>query len=184
MKQSKNEINLGEGSVGRLLLTLAVPSVIAQLVNLLYNLVDRIYIGHIPENGGVALTGLGLCFPILMIVTAFSGLIGYGGAPRVAIFMGKGKNDEAEEILGNCTMALIVIALILVVVLQFAAEPLMPYPHRRQQMRLRVCRKQVRYKTLLPDGKAPMLLSRLSQSPASIFLCRYTFHPKNRRPHP
>ena len=73
MKQSKNEINLGEGSVGRLLLTLAVPSVIAQLVNLLYNLVDRIYIGHIPENGGVALTGLGLCFPILMIVTAFSG---------------------------------------------------------------------------------------------------------------
>ena len=101
MKQSKNEINLGEGSVGRLLLTLAVPSVIAQLVNLLYNLVDRIYIGHIPENGGVALTGLGLCFPILMIVTAFSGLIGYGGAPRVAIFMGKGKNDEAEEILGN-----------------------------------------------------------------------------------
>ena len=59
MKQSKNEINLGEGSVGRLLLTLAVPSVIAQLVNLLYNLVDRIYIGHIPENGGVALTGLG-----------------------------------------------------------------------------------------------------------------------------
>ena len=120
MKQSKNEINLGEGSVGRLLLTLAVPSVIAQLVNLLYNLVDRIYIGHIPENGGVALTGLGLCFPILMIVTAFSGLIGYGGAPRVAIFMGKGKNDEAEEILGNCTMALIVIALILVVVLQFA----------------------------------------------------------------
>ena len=67
MKQSKNEINLGEGSVGRLLLTLAVPSVIAQLVNLLYNLVDRIYIGHIPENGGVALTGLGLCFPILMI---------------------------------------------------------------------------------------------------------------------
>ena len=64
-------------------------------------------------------------FPILMIVTAFSGLIGYGGAPRVAIFMGKGKNDEAEEILGNCTMALIVIALILVVVLQFAAEPLL-----------------------------------------------------------
>ena len=83
MKQSKNEINLGEGSVGRLLLTLAVPSVIAQLVNLLYNLVDRIYIGHIPENGGVALTGLGLCFPILMIVTAFSGLIGYG---RVLLF--------------------------------------------------------------------------------------------------
>ena len=71
MKQSKNEINLGEGSVGRLLLTLAVPSVIAQLVNLLYNLVDRIYIGHIPENGGVALTGLGLCFPILMIVTFY-----------------------------------------------------------------------------------------------------------------
>ena len=65
MKQSKNEINLGEGSVGKLLLTLAIPSVIAQLVNLLYNLVDRIYIGHIPANGGVALTGLGLCFPIL-----------------------------------------------------------------------------------------------------------------------
>ena len=88
MKQSKNEINLGEGSVGRLLLTLAVPSVIAQLVNLLYNLVDRIYIGHIPENGGVALTGLGLCFPILMIVTAFSGLIGYGGGDTRQLYHG------------------------------------------------------------------------------------------------
>ena len=89
MKQSKNEINLGEGSVGRLLLTLAVPSVIAQLVNLLYNLVDRIYIGHIPENGGVALTGLGLCFPILMIVTAFSGLIGVWRGAACCYFHGK-----------------------------------------------------------------------------------------------
>ena len=101
MKQSKNEINLGEGSVGRLLLTLAVPSVIAQLVNLLYNLVDRIYIGHIPENGGVALTGLGLCFPILMIVTAFSGLIGYGASSTKALIRSTKNTSASNWVMSN-----------------------------------------------------------------------------------
>ena len=82
---------LGEGSIGRLLLRLSLPAIVAQLVNLLYNMVDRIYIGHIPETGDLALTGLGLCFPILMIVTAFAQLIGGGGAPLVAIHMGSGE---------------------------------------------------------------------------------------------
>ena len=95
MKQSKNEINLGEGSVGRLLLTLAVPSVIAQLVNLLYNLVDRIYIGHIPGEGSMALTGVGVCMPLILIIAAFAALVGSGGSPRASIYMGKGEHDTA-----------------------------------------------------------------------------------------
>ena len=93
-KKSVKEVNLGEGSVGRLLVKLAVPSIVAQMVNLLYNMVDRIYIGHIPGSGDIALTGLGLCFPIIMIITAFSNLIGAGGAPRVAIHMGKGEQEQ------------------------------------------------------------------------------------------
>jgi Na+-driven multidrug efflux pump len=95
MEQDKNK--LGEGSVGKLLFRLALPAIVAQIVNLLYNMVDRIYIGHIPENGDLALTGLGLCFPVLMIVTAFAQLIGGGGAPLVAIHMGKGEKEEAER---------------------------------------------------------------------------------------
>ena len=97
MNQQKNQ--LGEGSVGKLLWKLSLPAIVAQLVNLLYNMVDRIYIGHIPEQGDLALTGLGLCFPIIMIVTAFAQLIGGGGAPRVAIHMGKGEKEEAELVL-------------------------------------------------------------------------------------
>lgn len=147
MEQKKEEINLGEGSIGKLMVKLAVPSIIAQMVNLLYNMVDRIYIGHIPENGDLALTGLGLCFPVLMIITAFSTLIGVGGAPRVAIFMGKGKEDEAEEIIGNCTAALLVMAVILTVVLEFAAEPILmlfgasenTLPYALDYLRIYVC---------------------------------------------
>ena len=81
---------LGTAPVGRLLFKLAVPTVIAQLINMLYNIVDRIYIGHIPEVGDLALTGVGVCMPIIMIVSAFAALVGSGGAPRASIFMGKG----------------------------------------------------------------------------------------------
>ena len=88
--------DLGKEPLGRLLLKLSIPSILAQLVNMLYNIVDRIYIGHIPEEGALALTGLGLCFPILMLIMAFSGLIGMGGAPRAAIFMGKGEEEKAQ----------------------------------------------------------------------------------------
>ncbi|MCI6733397.1 MAG: MATE family efflux transporter [Lachnospiraceae bacterium] len=107
--------DLGSGSVGRLLLSLAIPTVTAQLVNMLYNIVDRMYIGHIPEYGVQALTGLGLCFPILMLVTAFSALVGMGGAPQAAIAMGQKKNEKAEQILGNCFSALLVISATLTV---------------------------------------------------------------------
>lgn len=123
MEQDKNK--LGEGSVGKLLFKLALPAIVAQLVNLLYNMVDRIYIGHIPETGDLALTGLGLCFPVLMIVTAFAQLIGGGGAPLVAIHMGKGEKEEAEKILGSGVAMLTAIALVITVVLLLTAEPVL-----------------------------------------------------------
>lgn len=124
-KKSVKEVNLGEGSVGRLLIKLAVPSIVAQMVNLLYNMVDRIYIGHIPGSGDIALTGLGLCFPIIMIITAFSNLIGAGGAPRVAIHMGKGEQEQAEKTMGNCVATLVLLAVILTVLLELFAVPLL-----------------------------------------------------------
>lgn len=124
-KQMKPTVNLGEGSVGKLLWKLALPAIIAQMVNLLYNMVDRIYIGHIPETGDLALTGLGLCFPIIMIVSAFSSLVGAGGAPQVAIAMGRGEKEQAEKILGNCFASLLVIAVVLTIILELVGEPIL-----------------------------------------------------------
>lgn len=103
--------------VGKLLFKLAIPTVLAQLVNMLYNIVDRIYIGHMPGDGELALTGVGICMPIIMIVSAFAALTGSGGAPRVSIAMGKGDNEKAEKILGNCFLLQIIISLLLTVVL-------------------------------------------------------------------
>lgn len=88
LKMSK-EVDLGKEPIGHLLFVLAVPSIISQVVNALYNMVDRMYIGHIPGEGAAALTGLGVCFPIIMIVSAFAALMGMGGAPRASILMGK-----------------------------------------------------------------------------------------------
>lgn len=121
----RQQTDLGTGSVGKLLWKLALPAIVAQMVNLLYNMIDRIYIGHIPETGDIALTGLGLCFPIIMLVTAFSNLVGAGGAPRVAIAMGKGQHELAEKILGNCTAALFFIAMLLTVSLEVAGVPVL-----------------------------------------------------------
>lgn len=104
---------LGTEPVGRLLFRLAVPTVTAQLINMLYNIVDRIYIGHIPEEGAMALTGVGVCMPLIMIVTAFAAFVAYGGAPRATIFMGKGDNKTAEKILGNCFIVQIIISVLL-----------------------------------------------------------------------
>ena len=103
--------------LGKLLLKLALPTVAAQLINMLYNIVDRIYIGHIPEIGATALTGVGVCMPLIMIVSAFAALVGYGGAPRASIFMGKKDKDAAEKILGNCFIVQIVISVLLTIVL-------------------------------------------------------------------
>ncbi len=116
---------LGTESVGKLLLNLALPAIIAQLVNMLYNIVDRIYIGHIPGIGAAALTGVGVTFPIIMIITAFSSLIGMGGAPRAAIKMGEQRDDLAEEILGNCFTLLVGIAIILTIFFLTTGERLL-----------------------------------------------------------
>lgn len=108
--------NLGTQSIGKLLFKLAIPAITAQIINVLYNIVDRIYIGHIPEVGANALTGVGVTFPLIMIISAFASLVGMGGAPRAAIMMGKSENDSAEEILGNCVTTLTFISIILTIV--------------------------------------------------------------------
>ncbi|MBQ7005039.1 MAG: MATE family efflux transporter [Clostridia bacterium] len=111
--------------IGKLLLKLAIPTVIAQVVNMLYNIVDRIYIGHIPGDGSLALTGVGVSMPIIMIVSAFAALIGTGGAPRASIFMGKGDKKSAEKILGGCLSLQIVISLVLTFLLYVFGERLL-----------------------------------------------------------
>ena len=108
---------LGTEPIGKLLLKLSIPTVIAQLINMLYNIADRIYIGHIPGEGSLALTGVGVCMPIIMIVSAFAALVSSGGAPRASIYMGKQDNDSAEQILGNCFSLQIVVSLFLTVIL-------------------------------------------------------------------
>lgn len=108
---------LGKEPIGKLLLKLALPTVAAQLINMLYNIVDRIYIGHIPEIGADALTGVGVCMPLIMMVSAFAALVGFGGSPRASIAMGKKDNDLAEKILGNCFTTQILISFVLTAVL-------------------------------------------------------------------
>ena len=117
--------DMGTGSVKKLMLKMAVPALVGQVVNLLYNIVDRIYIGHLPEIGGTALTGVGLFTPILMLITAFSMLCGAGGAPRAAIAMGRGDRENAEKILGNCFSMLMILAVVLTSALYLAAPTLL-----------------------------------------------------------
>ena len=113
MKTNSNTQAMETERIPRLLAQLAIPAVVAQIINLLYNIVDRIYIGHIPGVGASALTGVGLFTPILMLINAFAMLAGAGGAPRAAISMGKKDNRTAEKILGNCFSLLIIMAVIL-----------------------------------------------------------------------
>ena len=117
--------DMGTGSVKKLMVKMAVPALVGQVVNLLYNIVDRIYIGHIPEIGGLALTGVGLFTPILMLITASAMLAGAGGAPRAAIAMGRGDKDAAEKIMGNCFTVLLLLAVLLTSVFYFAAPTLL-----------------------------------------------------------
>ena len=112
-----NKEMLGTAPVGKLLFRLALPTVIAQLINMLYNIVDRIYIGHMPEVGDLALTGVGVCMPIIMIVSAFAALVSSGGAPRASIFMGKKDVESAERTLGGCFGLQIIVSVILTAVL-------------------------------------------------------------------
>lgn len=103
--------------VGKLLWKLAIPTVAAQLINMLYNIVDRVYIGHMPGDGSLALTGVGICLPVIMIVTAFASLIGAGGAPQASIFMGRQEPDTAEKILGSCLTLQMIVSVLLTAVL-------------------------------------------------------------------
>lgn len=119
---------LGTEPVGKLLWRLALPTVAAQVINMLYNIVDRIYIGHIPEVGAMALTGVGVCMPLIMIVSAFAALISNGGAPRASIFMGRGDMESAERTLGNCfTMQLIVSAVLTAALLLWNQDLLLAF---------------------------------------------------------
>ena len=113
----ENKEFLGTEPIGKLLFKLAVPTVIAQIINMLYNIVDRIYIGHMPGDGSLALTGVGVCMPIILIVSAFAALVSSGGAPRASISMGQGKYDKAESILGECFFLQVIISVILTIVL-------------------------------------------------------------------
>ena len=112
-----NKDFLGTQPIGRLLLKLALPTVAAQLINMLYNIVDRMYIGHIKDVGALALTGVGVCMPLIMIISAFAALVGNGGAPRASIYMGKKDTDTAQKILGNCFSLQIIISIILTIIL-------------------------------------------------------------------
>ena len=123
--RTEQENPLGTERVGRLLLRLALPAVTAQLVNMLYNIVDRIYIGHIPDVGAAALTGVGVTFPIIMVIAAFSALIGMGGAPRASIKMGQKDDAGAEEIMGNCLTVLVGISVVLTAVFLFFGRDLL-----------------------------------------------------------
>lgn len=123
--QQKQDEKLGKAPLGRLILSMAIPAVIAQVVNVLYNIVDRIYIGHIPEVGAIALTGLGICFPILMLISAFSAFIGMGGAPLAAIELGKGNREGAEKILGNGVTILILLSIILTIIFAIFKIPML-----------------------------------------------------------
>ena len=124
-KGEKTKQDMGTGSVKKLMVQMAVPALVGQVVNLLYNIVDRIYIGHIPEIGGLALTGVGLFTPILMLITAFSMLAGAGGAPRAAIAMGQGNKEKAEKIVANCFTVLLILAVILTSVFYFTCPTLL-----------------------------------------------------------
>lgn len=147
MAKTSQNTDLGTGSVPKLVIKMAVPSIVAQLVNLLYNIVDRIYIGHIPEVGATALTGVGLGMPILLLVNAFAMLASSGGAPRAAISMGQGKHKDAEQILGNCFVLLLLFAVVLTGVIYTFAEPLLmlfgasanTLPYALSYMRIYIC---------------------------------------------
>lgn len=125
---NQKSVDLGSGKVSKLLFSLALPTITSQIVNMLYNLVDRIYIGHmkpVDTVGALALTGVGVCLPIIMIISAFAALVGMGGAPRASIQEGRGDLEGSQKIMGSCFTLLIVTAALLTVVFRSFAEPLL-----------------------------------------------------------
>ena len=122
----EQENELGVKPIKKLLWKLAIPAITAQIVNVLYNVVDRIYIGHMQPAetvGKLALTGVGVCMPLIMLISAFAMLAGMGGAPRASIMLGRNDAEEAERILGNCAALLILVAVTLTVLFQLFAKP-------------------------------------------------------------
>lgn len=127
MNEKTRTKDMGSGSIPLLLAQLAIPAIIAQIVNLLYNIVDRIYIGHIPDIGATALTGVGLFAPILMLINAFAMLAGTGGAPLASISLGKQDKEHAEKIMGNCFSLLLIFTVILTVFFYISAPTLLTW---------------------------------------------------------
>jgi len=125
MANNKDQEFLATAPVGRLLMRLAIPTITAQLINMLYNIVDRIYIGHMPENGDLALTGVGVCMPIILFVSAFTALISASGAPRASIFLGKQDKDSAEKTMGSCFTAQVIVSLLITAILLIWHEELL-----------------------------------------------------------
>lgn len=123
--KSKRQNDLGNDPIGSLLIRLAIPAITAQLVNALYNIVDRMYIGHIEGTGDLALTGLGVAFPVIMFISALSALAGMGGGSKAAIRMGAGDQEGANAILGGCTALLVVISLVVTVLFQVFKDPML-----------------------------------------------------------
>ena len=123
--REKRQNDLGRDPIGPLLVRLAVPTVTAQLVNALYNIVDRMYIGHMEGTGDLALTGLGVCFPVIMFVSAISALVGMGGGSRAVVRMGAGHEEEANAILGSCATLLVVLGLAVTVLFLAIQEPML-----------------------------------------------------------
>ena len=125
MTETKNNDFLGRDPLGGLLFKLALPTITAQLINMLYNVVDRVYIGHMEGVGDLALTGVGVCMPLIMIISAFAALVAGGGAPRASIFMGQGDRDSAERTMGACFTLQCVISVILTVILAIFHRPIL-----------------------------------------------------------
>ncbi|MCI9418517.1 MAG: MATE family efflux transporter [Eubacterium sp.] len=120
-----NEAKLGSAPLFRLMLGMGIPTLIAQIINLLYNIIDRMYIGHIPDVGATALTGVGLALPMIVIISAFSAFVGAGGAPLSAIALGRGDKEEAEKILGNGFSLLVLFSIVLMIVFFFIKKPML-----------------------------------------------------------
>ncbi|MDE7037473.1 MAG: MATE family efflux transporter, partial [Lachnospiraceae bacterium] len=125
MKQKTNEERLGTAPLGRLMVSLAVPAVAAQLINILYNIVDRVYIGHIRDYGDIALTGVGVTFPIIMLISAFSAFAGMGGAPLASIELGKKDIRKAELILGNSAGMIVLFSIVLTIGFSIFKRPVL-----------------------------------------------------------
>ncbi|MGN0244678.1 MAG: MATE family efflux transporter [Lachnospiraceae bacterium] len=121
----KNDDLLANAPIGKTFCRLAIPAVAAQLINILYNLVDKMFIGHIPDVGRQALAGVGVTTPVILVISAFAALVSMGGAPKATIFMGKGQHQEAEKVLGSCTWMLVLLSLLLTLVMLVFGHPIL-----------------------------------------------------------